>query len=140
MDSASCDAVAADWEKNVSNISKTVFAAAIFIAGSFSAHAQSRGDWVHGNYQGSGYWFPGVVEKVHDGKVTVVYDDGDRETLNRGNVKPYDWKVGSKVECNFKGQGDWYAARITSLSGAKISLTYEDGDKETTTTGFCRSN
>ena len=124
----------------MSNISKTIFAAAILIASAVSASAQSKGDWVLGNYQGSGYWFPGVVAQVHDGKVTVVYDDGDRETLNRGNVKKYDWKVGSKVECNFKGLGDWYAGKITSLSGAKISIAYEDGDRETTTTGFCRSN
>lgn len=119
---------------------KSILAALLIVVVSGSAaSAQQKGDWVLGNYQGSGYWFAGVVDGVRGDKVTVQYDDGDRETLNRGNVKPYNWKVGTRVQCNFKGLGDWYDGKIAALSGANISINYDDGDKEKTTTGMCRS-
>lgn len=109
------------------------------IAGS-NALAQTQGDWVLGNFKGAGYWFPGIVEKVGGGKVTIRYDDGDRETVALSAVRPYDWMIGMKVECNFKGQGQWYPGTIASLAGERIGIAYDDGDKETTKTGRCRSN
>ncbi len=105
-----------------------------------AAHAQTAGDWVLGNYKNAGYWFPGILEKVGDGKVTIRYDDGERETVSNSNVRPYDWAIGKKVECNYKNQGSWYAGTITSLAGERIGIAYDDGDKETTKTGRCRSN
>lgn len=104
-----------------------------------TANAQTAGDWVLGNYKGAGYWFPGVIDTIGGGKVTIRYDDGEKETVSMDNVRPYDWKIGSKVECNYKRQGNWYAGTISSLSGEKISISYDDGDKETTKTGLCRS-
>jgi hypothetical protein len=103
------------------------------------ASAQSKGDWVLGNWKGAGYWFPGVVQKVAGGKVTIRYDDGDMETVPLGEVRPYDWVIGSKVECNYKGAGEWYPGTITSLGGEMIGIAYDDGDKEKTRTGRCRS-
>jgi len=104
------------------------------------AHAQTAGDWVLGNYKGAGYWFPGIVEKITGGKITIRYDDGDRETVRLDSVRPYDWMIGMKVECNFKGQGTWYSGTIASLAGERIGIAYDDGDKETTKTGRCRSS
>ncbi len=117
-----------------------MIAIALVFASGITATAQTKGDWVLGNYKGSGYWFPGIVETVKGGKITVRYDDGDRETVNIGNVKPYNWSIGTKVECNFKGQGEWYPGTIASLAGETIGIKYNDGDKETTKTGRCRSN
>ncbi|MEO3998857.1 tudor domain-containing protein [Mesorhizobium sp. CAU 1732] len=114
-------------------------AAAAIVMGCSSAGAQTAGDWVLGNYQNSGYWFPGVAEKIQNGKVTIRYDDGDRETVSSRNVRPYDWMIGMKVECNYKNAGDWYSGTIASLAGERIGITYDDGDKETTKTGRCRS-
>ncbi len=108
--------------------------------GANAAGAQTTGDWVLGNYQGAGYWFPGVVAKISGDKVTIQYDDGDVETVSRRAVRPYDWKIGSKVECNYKGAGDWYSGTISSLAGEKIGIAYDDGDRETTKTGMCRSS
>ncbi len=116
-----------------------VLAAGLFSCGSAIAHAQTKGDWVLGNYKGAGYWFPGVVEKIGGGQITVRYDDGDRETVSINDVRPYDWMIGMKVECNYKGQGEWYAGKIASLAGEKIGIAYDDGDKETTKTGRCRT-
>ncbi|MFG1404110.1 tudor domain-containing protein [Xanthobacter sediminis] len=107
--------------------------------GAGAANAQTAGDWVLGNYKGAGYWFPGVIEKVGDGKITIRYDDGDKETVAVKDVRPYDWAIGTKVECNYKGQGNWYAGTIASLAGEKIGIAYDDGDKETTKTGRCRT-
>jgi hypothetical protein len=117
-----------------------ILAAAVFIAaGSATAHAQTVGDWVLGNYKGAGYWFPGVIESLQGGDITIRYDDGDRETVAISDVRPYDWAIGDRVECNFQGQGTWYPGRIASLAGERIGIAYDDGDKETTKTGRCRS-
>lgn len=104
-----------------------------------TASAQTTGDWVLGNYKGSGYWFAGVVEKVQGDNITVRYDDNERETTSISKVRPYDWKIGTKVECNFKGAGEWYKGTIISLAGEKVGIAYDDGDKEATKTGRCRT-
>ncbi|WP_421358503.1 tudor domain-containing protein [Agrobacterium rosae] len=116
-----------------------LFAAGAVAFGAGSASAQTKGDWVLGNYKGAGYWFPGVVEKLAGDKITIRYDDGDRETVSINAVRPYDWMIGTKVECNYKGGGSWYSGRIASLAGEKIGIAYDDGDKETTKTGRCRT-
>ena len=104
-----------------------------------AASAQTKGDWVLGNYKGAGYWFPGVIDSISGGKVTIRYDDGDRETVAISKVRPYDWMIGTRVECTYKGGGQWYAGKISSLAGEKIGIAYDDGDKETTKTGRCRT-
>lgn len=109
------------------------------LAGMGGACAQTAGDWVLGNYKNAGYWFPGIIETLKGDSITVRYDDGDRETVKLSAVRPYDWKIGTKVECNFKGAGSWYAGKIASLAGETIGIAYDDGDKETTKTGRCRS-
>ena len=121
-------------------IAPTILATAILVMSSLGSHAQTQGDWVLGNYKGSGYWFAGIAEKIEGGKITILYDDGERETVNLSNIRPYDWMIGMRIECNFKGQGDWYPGTIASLAGEKIGIDYDDGDKETTTTGLCRTN
>lgn len=119
---------------------KTIILALAAVAASVtSAHAFSSGDWVLGRYQNGQYWFPGVVQAVKGNKIIVHYDDGDKEVLERESVRAYDWKIGTRVECNFKGAGDWYAGEITGLGGENLSITYDDGDKEKTKTAFCRS-
>jgi hypothetical protein len=118
----------------------TLIAATGFLAtGGVAANAQTVGDWVLGNYKDAGYWFPGVVEKIGGGKITIRYDDGERETVRLNDVRPYDWMIGMKVECNYKGQGEWYSGTISSLAGESIGIAYDDGDKERTKTGRCRT-
>lgn len=111
----------------------------LLLANTASAQSFKSGDWVLGNYQGSNYWFAGVVAEVGRGQIVVRYDDGEVETLKPNNVRPYDWKVGSKVECNYKSGGRWYSGKITGLSGERLAIAYDDGDKEQTKTGLCRS-
>lgn len=104
-----------------------------------SASAQTVGDWVLGNYRNSGYWFAGVIGGIKGDTITVRYDDGETEQLPLARVRPYDWMIGTRVECNFKAAGTWYPGKITSLAGERIGIAYDDGDTETTKTGRCRT-
>jgi hypothetical protein len=114
-------------------------AAAVLAASLGGATAQTRGDWVLARYKCGPYWCPGIIQSVTGDRVTVAYDDGDRETLSLRSVRPYDWAIGGRVECNFKGAGTWYPGVIASLAGGSIGINYDDGDRERTRTGRCRS-
>lgn len=110
------------------------------IASLSAAQAQTAGDWVLARYKNGQYWFPGVIQSLSGDRLTIQYDDGDRETLNLASVRPYNWVIGSRVQCNFRGAGTWFAGKITALSGASLSVAYDDGDRENTKTGRCRSS
>jgi hypothetical protein len=99
------------------------------------------GDWVLARWQGGEYWFPGVVQRVEDNRITVAYDDGTRDTRPIRQVKPYDWDVGTRVECRWAGGHVWYRGRISAVRAelTNIRVNYDDGDREETHTGMCRS-
>jgi hypothetical protein len=103
--------------------------------------AQEPGDWVLARWQGGKYWFPGVVQSRSGDNVSIAYDDGTRETLPLRLVRPYDWRVGTRVQCRWQGGTEWYGGTITALSsdGVTIDVGYEDGDRERTRTGACRA-
>ncbi|MEC9343169.1 MAG: hypothetical protein VYD64_04910 [Pseudomonadota bacterium] len=103
------------------------------------AGAYQQGEWVLGQWQGGAYYYPGIVAGQVNGMVTIRYDDGDVDTRPVNQVRPYDWRVGSRVECNFQRAGVWYSGTISSLGGASLAIAYDDGDFETTRTGLCRS-
>lgn len=111
----------------------------MLLASGLPSLAQQPGAWVLMQYRGGPYWFPGVVTAVGRGVVTVRYDDGEVETRPANQVKPYDWRVGSPVECNWNNSGKWYSGRIAAANGGRLQINYDDGDRETTTTGRCRS-
>ncbi|MEZ5462117.1 hypothetical protein [Dokdonella sp.] len=104
--------------------------------------AQDPGDWVLGRWQGGQYWFPGVVQSRSGKNVTIIYDDGTRETLSTDRVRPYNWTLGSRVECRWAGGSDWYGGKITGISkdGTQLDIHYDDGDRERIATGGCRSS
>ena len=97
------------------------------------------GEWVLGNYQGRGYWYPGVVAGVRNDGVPLQYDDGDVEFSPFKRLRPYDWRVGSRVECNYQSAGQWYSGTIAKVGSTSLSINYDDGDFERTRTGMCRS-
>ncbi|WP_246733503.1 tudor domain-containing protein [Methylobacterium sp. BTF04] len=107
--------------------------------GSGSASAQTAGDWILGRYKGGAHWYPGIIQSISADKIVVAYDDGDRESMSLSNVKPYAWAIGTPVECNFQGGGKWFPGVIASLAGESLGVKYDDGDKEKTKTGRCRS-
>lgn len=105
------------------------------------AFAQKQGDWVLGKWRGGDYWFPGVVQSRSADEVTIAYDDGTRETVYLRQVRPYDWDVGTRIECRWGGGKEWYAGKIAGVSkdGTKLEVKYDDGDSERIATGGCRS-
>jgi len=113
---------------------------AVLMFAATTAHAQSNGDWVLARYKNGNFWYPGVIQSVSGDRIVVAYDDGDRETLLISAVRPYNWAIGSRVQCNFRGAGQWFPGRITSLGGSALSIDYDDGDKERTSTGRCRAS
>ena len=104
------------------------------------ASAQQVGQWVLGQWRGGSDWYPGVIEAVQGNQITIRYDDGTRETRPLNQVRPYDWRVGTRVVCLFTN-GQWYPAAITAMDpgGLLISVRYDDGDTQITQTGRCRS-
>ena len=118
---------------------KMGLAASALVLSLGAAGAQTPGDWVLARYKGGVHWYPGILQGVSGDRATVAYDDGDRETMSLTMIRPYNWAIGGRVECNFRGGGKWYPGVIASLSGGTIGINYDDGDKERTTTGRCRS-
>lgn len=100
------------------------------------------GDWALGQWQGGSLWFPGVVHSVgEDGSVAIRYDDGTSEIRPANQVKPYDWRVGSRIDAIWSGNGQWYAATIIEMDGggSRLTVRFDDGIVEETVTGRCRS-
>lgn len=103
------------------------------------ALALDKGDWVLGRWQGGKYWYPAVVQRAGGGEVVLRYDDGSKETLPRQLVRRYDWGIGTRVECDWKGGGAWYKGNIAKLNGGNLTVVYDDGSRERTVTARCRS-
>lgn len=105
------------------------------------AAAQEPGDWVLSRWRGSQQYFPGVVQSRHGNLVNIRFDDGTHEAVSADQVRAYDWRVGSKIECRWT-DGNWYAATITAMGndGASLTVRYDDGVVQNTSTGACRSN
>lgn len=120
---------------------KLVLIAALAMAAPSMALAQQPGDWVLAQWHGGAQWFPGVIQSRDGDMIRIGYDDGTFETRPVNQTKPYDWRVGSKVECRWT-DGQWYGAKITQASadGLSIDVLFDDGDRQHTQTGKCRSN
>lgn len=102
------------------------------------ALAQSAGDRVLGKWS-DGMWYPATVGSVSGSKVSLKFDDGDKATVDADDVRAIHWKVGTKVQCNWKGKGSYYKGVISSKNGESVHIKYDDGDEEDTTIGRCRS-
>jgi hypothetical protein len=105
------------------------------------ALAHDVGDWVLAPWRDSRQTFPGVVVGKSGSSLTIRFDDGTRETRIASEVRAFDWKAGSYVECQWS-DGSWYGARINWLGkdGLSMQIRYvDDGTVEKTTTGKCRS-
>lgn len=105
------------------------------------ALAQQVGDWVLSRWRGSGQYFPGVIVARSGDRITVEFDDGAVETQRLRDVRPYDWRPGSAVECRWT-DGAWYPAHILKMGsdGTSLLIRYdEDGIEQRTKTKRCRA-
>ena len=97
-----------------------------------------EGDSVLGRFRGGDFGFPGVVERIEDGHVSIRYDDGDRDTRPAGEVRPLDWRSGTRVDAIWSGDGRWYSATILDIFDRRVALRFDDGIEEETETARCR--
>lgn len=107
-----------------------------------AAAQTAPGDWVLAQWQGGAFYYPATVKSRNATMVTVVYDDGTVESRPSNQVKPYNWQIGSRIQCKWS-DGKWYAAKITAMGSDNVSLsiTYDqDGSTDATTTANCRSS
>lgn len=122
---------------------KLIFSAAAAAACllSTAAPAQNVGDWVLAQWQDSTQYFPGVVVASSGQQVTVRFDDGTTENRRASDVRPYSWRVGSRIACRWT-DGSWYDATIEAMGadGMTLNVRYDaDGVRQRTNTGRCRT-
>ena len=48
------------------------------------------------------------------------------------------WRAGSRVSCNWLGLGTYYNGTVAARMGSQLSIKYDDGDEEVTSTSQCR--
>ena len=61
------------------------------------------------------------------------------EQSESSNVPSKDpMQVGTRVQCNWKGQGRLYPGSVTRVQGNSIHIKYDDGDQEDTVTSRCK--
>ena len=120
-------------------IVSAAFAAACLLPA--AASAQNVGDWVLAQWQDSTQYFPGVVVASSGQQVTVRFDDGTTENRLASDVRPYNWRVGSRITCRWT-DGSWYDATIEAMGadGMTLNVRYDaDGVRQRTNTGRCRT-
>lgn len=100
--------------------------------------SQSQGQRVLGQWS-DGFWYPATVQSVQGNRVRLQFDDGDVGTVTPNQVKDIYWQPGTKVQCNWKNGGTYYNGTIAQMRGNQIAVNYDDGDKEQTRIGQCRS-
>lgn len=101
--------------------------------------AWKAGDRILGQWN-DGKWYPAKITGVAGANFNVAFDDGDVSELPAAKIKKLDWKVGTKVNCNWKNGGTYYPGTITTMQGEVIHISYDDGDQEDSSIGRCRTN
>jgi len=108
--------------------------------GTPSSNSFSTGQRALANWQGKGKFYSCTITRIAGKKVSLKYDDGYTETTSTDRLKPLDWTVGAKVECNWKAKGKYYNCSIKAVTKTKYEVLYSDGQTEWTSGKYLRSN
>ncbi len=103
-----------------------------------AAVAQRAGDRVLGQWS-DGFWYPARIQSVDGSRIRLIYDDGDLGTVGPNQIRAINWGVGSRLQCNWQNRGTYYSGTIAQRQGDSIFVNYDDGDREQTVIGRCRS-
>lgn len=98
------------------------------------------GDWVLARWQPEDpFYYPAIVTDRQGDELSLQYDDGDTGVQPARNVRRFDWRAGTRLECRWSN-GGWYPGVITQLASNRVNLDirYDDGDTQSTTTSECR--
>ena len=117
-----------------------ILAISVLVAALFAATATARdvGDRVLARWTPDDMWYPARITAITGREVTVAYDDGDVAIMDAADVRQLDWRVGSRLQCNWKNQGPYYWGEVVSMEDEVITFHYDDGYKETMTVSRCR--
>jgi hypothetical protein len=116
-----------------------LLSAALIIATASSVFAWKKGDRILGQWP-NGMWYPAKITGQTKNEFNVKFDDGGPAVLPASQVKKFNWKVGTKVQCVYKNRGIYYYGSIKKMTGESIHISYDDGDQEDTTISVCRSD
>ena len=105
-----------------------------------AAFAQAVGDRVTALWEEDGLWYPAEIEFIDRQGIHVSFDDGDEAIVARNEVRRLNWRVGTRLECDWKSEGDYYPGRVNAMRGESIDFVYDDGGREQLTVSRCRSN
>ena len=111
---------------------------ALLLAG--TAQARAPGERVLARWSGDALWYPARVLADAGGSVQVAFDDGDVEAVAAADVKAIDWRVGSRLQCNWQNKGTYYGGVVAAMQGETITFQYDDGDVEAMTISRCRAS
>lgn len=99
------------------------------------------GDWVVARWtEEDPYWYPAIVSSRTGDELSLRYDDGDVGAQPARNVRRFDWRDGTRLECRLGGGGAFQRAVIATMAPDRyrINVRYEDGGAEDTDTSKCR--
>jgi hypothetical protein len=82
--------------------------------------------------------YPAEVLSVENDKIVVQFLDGPERMLTPELLKSFDLRIGTPVQCRWKGGQAYFPGKITQMEGDRVHLAYDDGDKEWTTLRLVR--
>jgi hypothetical protein len=104
-----------------------------------AAAANSPGERVLARWAPDGYWYPARLTDLSGREATVTYDDGKVAIMGVADVRAIDWRAGSRLQCDWKSLGAYYAGKVLAMDGESITFLYDDGYKESLTVSRCRT-
>ena len=104
-----------------------------------AVNAQDAGDRVLARWAEDGYWYPATIRSV-DRQIHVAFDDRTSAVVRRNEVRRIDWRVATKLECNWQNKGEFFPGVISTIRGEAILVRYDDGDSERLTVSRCRAS
>jgi hypothetical protein len=87
-----------------------------------------------------GFWYPGTVKEIKDGRYLIHFDDGDKDWVDEKHVFPYTPTYGDRVQGDWLGKGKFYPGKVIKRDGRKVRIEYDDGDVEDTTISNLRAD
>ncbi len=102
---------------------------------------------VKARYKGRHTWFPGTITgKNGDGTLRIQYDDGKEEMRVKSdliqvvgtNDEPVYFVEGDKIQCNYKGKGQWLRGGISHVNkDGTYDVDFDNGDDERSVHSTC---
>ena len=78
-----------------------------------------------------GFWYPATVRFADADEVMVKYDDGSAGSVTPAQVRPLVLKEGERVQARWEGGPSYYPGKVAKWSAEKVSVHYDDGERET---------